>query len=80
MVYVQFFMPSIPGFWNNNSTALIEGCGDRAVIILDGRESLHSHTNFAQVEGAKRGYKGFQIRKGDNFTRSSPVTKVIEIS
>lgn len=79
MTYVQFFMPSIPGFWNNNSTALIEGCGDRAVIILDGRESLHTHKVIAITEGAKRGYKAFQIRTGEAFSRSFPVTPVTVI-
>jgi hypothetical protein len=55
---------------------LIEACGDRAVIILDGRESAASHRAIAAAECAKRGYLAWQLHKGDAFTRSAPTSPV----
>jgi hypothetical protein len=51
----------------------IEACGDRAVIILDGRERPATHVSIARTECAKRGYAGFTLHAGATFTRSSLV-------
>lgn len=51
----------------------IEACGDRALIILDGRESPQSHVDIALTECRKRGYVGFTLHRGATFTRSSMV-------
>ena len=54
----------------------IEACGDRSVIILDGRENPMSHVTIARTECVKRGYVGFTLHMGKTFTRSSMVRKL----
>lgn len=51
----------------------IEACGDRGVIILDGRERAGAHVSIARSECAKRGYIGFTLHMGQTFTRASMV-------
>lgn len=54
----------------------IEACGDRAVLILDGRNSAQTHVDIARVECKKRGYIGFTLHMGSSFTRASNVRKL----
>ena len=70
MTYVQFYNLSVSGYWNNHTSEPIEACGDRGVVILDGRESKDSHIAIAESECAKRGYIGYSLHKGDSFSRS----------
>ena len=51
----------------------IEACGDRAVIILDGRERATTNVTIARLECEKRGYLGFTLHMGPTFTRASMV-------
>ena len=51
----------------------IEACGDRAVIILDGRSRPMVRVATAAKECAKRGYIGFTLHMGETFTRASMV-------
>lgn len=51
----------------------IEACGDRAVIILDGRNRPADHVAIAARECAARGYIGFTLHMGETFTRASMV-------
>jgi hypothetical protein len=51
----------------------VEACGDRAVIILDGRSRPQLHVDIARIECAKRGYIGFTLHTGDTFTRASNI-------
>ena len=55
---------------------LIPACGDRAVIILDGRQKLHTWIMqaFRANESPLRGYPGFEIHKG-NFKNSTVIFK-----
>jgi len=53
-----------------------EACGDRAVIILDGRSKPQTHVEIARIECAKRGYIGFTLHMGETFTRASNVRKL----
>ena len=71
MYWVQFFQKSV-----TTPHRLIEACGDRAVIILDGRESSRSHSSIAREECEKRGYLAYQLFKGDSFTRSSAYSPI----
>ena len=66
MRYIQFYQ------WGALSGLLIPACGDRSVIILDGRERLETGHKTAIIEGQKRGYPGFNIWEGESFTRSKP--------
>lgn len=53
-------------------------CGDRAVIILDGRESLEKHKLIARENNGKHRplYKGFTINRG-NFKHSVEIYREI---
>jgi hypothetical protein len=75
MIYAQFWQMSVAHQWNNFTSAPIEACGDRAVIILDGRNSMATHREIAKVECTKRGYIGYTLHKGESFTRSKPITE-----
>jgi hypothetical protein len=72
MHYVQFFQRSA------TSDALIEACGDRGVIILDGRCSRDWMNSTASDECVRRGYLAWQLYKGETFTRSAPIGPVVE--
>lgn len=73
MIYAQFYQMSVPGDWNNFVSKPIEACGDRAVLILDGRNSMPTHQMNAQLIGRQRGYVGYTLNKGDSFTRSKEI-------
>lgn len=64
MKFVQYFQKSAI------SDALVETCGDRDVIILDGRQGAITHEAIAREEGLKRGWLAFQLRSGESFNRS----------
>ena len=73
MIYVQFYQKSAI------SDDLIEACGDRAVVILDGRQSRKTHQTIAFEECTKRGYLAWALYQGEAFTRSyriHPITKL----
>ena len=74
MVYVQYFQRGI------KSNTLIEACGDRSVVVLDGRRNLASLVRDARdMNGFRRPYyEAFQIFKGESFTRSNPITEIIK--
>lgn len=74
MIYGQFYQKSVI-----DPTKIIEACGDRAVIILDGRGTLESNIAFIREECAKRGYVGYSLYRGDTFTRSMPITAIQRI-
>jgi hypothetical protein len=64
-VFAQFWQMSVA--WGDNPSKPIEACGDRAVIILDGRNSSDAWHAIAANEAKKRGYIGYTIHKGDRF-------------
>lgn len=68
MYYAQFYQRSAVG------DEIIEACGDRSVIILDGRCSKQWMGETAAAECKRRGYLAWRIFKGDAFTRSVPVS------
>jgi hypothetical protein len=70
MYYVQFFQASA---YPVGSTELIEACGDRSVVILDGRMSLPAMHRIAAAECVKRGYLAWQLFMGEAFTRSCSI-------
>lgn len=74
MVFVQYFDRGVI------SGELIPACGDRAVVQLDGRQSLETWKNDATVfNGYRRPtYKAYQIFKGRNFNDCKPVTNIIQ--
>lgn len=54
----------------------IEACGDRAVIILDGRNTIPTMHDISERVARLRGYVGFTISKGDAFTRAAVIRKL----
>lgn len=54
----------------------IEACGDRGLIVLDGRERPQTHVEIARTECKKRGYIGFTLHMGETFTRASIVRQL----
>ena len=66
MYYAQFYHIAL-----SSNHQLVEACGDRAVIILDGREGLATHRKIAKTECNKREFDGFSIHKGETFSRST---------
>jgi hypothetical protein len=44
-------------------------CGDRGIIILDGRLADYSHHVTASHHGHKRGFVGYRICKGRTIAR-----------
>lgn len=80
MIYAQFFQlstgyvaGSVPPRFDGPRVP-VEACGDRAVIILDGRRTVADNVALARSECAARGFVGFQLCRGRTFTDSRPVT------
>lgn len=68
--YARFFIRSAI-----NPNKIVEGCGDRAVIILDGRCSKQWMGEISAQECKKRGFVAWQIYQGC-FRESKPVSGV----
>ena len=79
MLFAQFFQLPVSGPWNNHSDTPIEACGDRAVVILDGRHSLRDNAQIAATVAGDRGYVGYSIHKGETFTRSAVVKAFTQV-
>lgn len=73
MIYAQFYQRAV---WPVGTKELIEGTGDRSVIIIDARIRFQSMERIAAAECAKRGYLAWQLFRGDSFTRSKPVSQI----
>ena len=76
MIYAQFYQRSALDADGQKCLPLIEACGDRSVIIYDGRLRRADIGRDAAMECAKRGYAGWRIHKGETFTRSVPVSEL----
>ena len=59
-------------FYNHYDDAE-SACGDRAVLIIDGRESLFKWAMRCNSWARKHNYEAFRLMKGDSFTRSEEV-------
>lgn len=71
MVYVQYYY--------KKENEFIEPCGDRSIVILDGRNSIETMKNDAiRFNGYRRPvYDAYKIFKGETFSRSNPITNLI---
>lgn len=72
MVYVQYYQTDLSG-------KLAEACGDRAVVVLDGRNKPETwKADAVKFNGFRRQkYEAYAIFKGESFTRSKAITPVI---
>ena len=73
MRYVQYY--------DKINGKLLEVCGDRGVVILDGRNSINTSINDAMnINGVHRPfYSGFKIFQGESLLNARPITKLQEI-
>ena len=73
MVYVQYFHKGAM------SGQDIPACGDRAVLILDGRQTMQTwHQDAVEANGYRRpAYTAYQLMHGETFTRSEPISNII---
>ena len=72
--FAQFFQHSAL-----DKNKIIEACGDRSVIILDGRISKETMGAIAAKECSKRGYVAWQIHRGD-FRESKPISHIFYVN
>lgn len=70
MYFAQFYQKSAIG------PEIIEACGDRSVIILDGRMSRANMGLIAKEECLRRGYLAWSIFRGEAFTRSTRISQI----
>ena len=73
MIFVQYFdRGCITG-------DLKEACGDRSVVILDGRNSMVTwKADAVKFNGYRRPvYDAYQLFKGRNFLDARPITDII---
>ena len=70
MYYVQYY--------DKRGKEFIEPCGDRSVLILDGRNNLKTmHQDAENNNGIRRPYyDAYRIFKGDSFLNSLPITEL----
>jgi len=62
-----------------DKTKLIEGCGDRATIIIDARLTRAYAEAIAADECKKRGYLAWQLHRGTSILNAAPISKVNQI-
>ncbi len=76
MVYVQYFHKGVL------SGEDIPACGDRAVVVLDGRQNLNTWKQDAvKFNGFRRPiYTAYQIMRGESFTRSMPIGSIVPLT
>ena len=72
MIFAQFYQKGTTG-------KLIEACGDRAVIVLDGRKTLLRNKAIAAENCLARHYIGYRLYQGETFTRCTPVTEYVPV-
>ena len=75
MVYVQYFHKGVV------SGQDIPACGDRAVVVLDGRQTMSTwHQDAVKFNGYRRpAYTAYQLMSGESFTRSEPISSVLSL-
>lgn len=83
MYFIEFYQMStgyvpgsIPPRFDDAHKQLIPACGDRSVIVVDGRIKKSSIAELAKNEAVKRGFAGYRVHRGESFTRSVPVSGV----
>jgi len=76
MVCIQYFHKGVISGQN------IPACGDRAVVVLDGRQTIKTWNQDAvRFNGYRReSYTAYQIMRGESFTRSQPITGIVDLA
>lgn len=63
-----------------DKACIVEACGDRAVIILDGRSHAGTHHQLSARACRERGFVAYQLHKGNCFTRISKSTGIYRVT
>ncbi len=74
MYFATFFQKSAI------SEEIVEACGDRSVLILDGRWCRERHHLHCKVWAETHGFYGYQICKGGSLLRNKPITDYVAVS
>jgi hypothetical protein len=74
MIFVQYYNKSA-------DNRFIEACGDRAVVILDGRNNVETwHKDAKKFNGYRRPiYAGYRLFEGSSFLDNQPITDIISL-
>ena len=81
MYFAKFFTHAVPNYWNNYETYKIEACGDRAVVVMDGRESMPKMVESMEDWARKHNFSAFQLRKGETINRGvKNITDIQDVS
>lgn len=75
MYFAEFYQAPV-GNKNPTLSELIPGCGDRSVLILDGRNHSVTHHDNARQWAKKHGWLAYRLCKGESFTRRSETTSI----
>ena len=73
MIYAQFYH-----YGAITKDTLFEACGDRAVIIYDGRVRNSNLLADAVQECSKRKFDAVALFRGETFTRSVRITEIVK--
>lgn len=71
MYFAEFYTKGV------RSGKLIPACGDRAVLILDGRESRDKQIQAAMQWGKQHHFDAFQICRGPSFASGSAISPML---
>jgi hypothetical protein len=77
-LYAQFFIQGVSTPCDPDP-GIIKGCGDRAVIRIDGRISRLKVEQIAEEACRARGYVAWQLIRGESLLRTKPVSSVIPL-
>ena len=62
MYFAEFYIKSAI------SEEIVEACGDRSILILDGRESFSKQREYCKDWCERYGFVGFSLHKGEYFS------------
>jgi hypothetical protein len=63
MYFAEFYT------YSDYSKKNVPACGDRATLILDGRNNIHTHNTICIDWAKKHNFIGYTINKGTNILR-----------
>lgn len=70
MIFAEFYRRNLAG-------KLVQACGDRSILILDGRNRDEEWHRIASRECLAREYEAYQLRKGRGFLDSKPASTMV---
>ena len=59
---------------------LIPACGDRSVVIIDGRVTTDTQHDIARTTCKTNGFLAYRLMRGERFTTATPTTDIIPVN